>query len=152
MSIFCPKCGNENIDTSLFCSNCGSALNEHVAATNTEKSTNTIVAPNYILDWIWGLFKFEGRINRQRYWLYFLLQLIMLIPLLILGKVSEVFAILEAVFMFWTMFALTIKRWHDLNQSGWWSIVGIIPFVNLILGFIQGTEGNNQYGPDIVNV
>ncbi len=45
---------------------------------------------------------------------------------------------------------LTIRRLHDLGQSGWISIVNIIPIVNLILGlillFVPGQPFPNKYG------
>ena len=48
---------------------------------------------------------------------------------------------------------VTVKRWHDRDKSGWWSLVGSIPFIGQIWSFIElgllvGTRGPNQYGPD----
>jgi uncharacterized membrane protein YhaH (DUF805 family) len=45
--------------------------------------------------------------------------------------------------------AVTVRRLHDINKSGWWiliafTVVGIIP---LIYWYCQpGTPGKNQYG------
>jgi uncharacterized membrane protein YhaH (DUF805 family) len=44
-------------------------------------------------------------------------------------------------------FLFTIRRLHDINASGWWSILLIVPFVGLILMILPGTEGANNYGP-----
>jgi len=49
--------------------------------------------------------------------------------------------------------AVYTKRWHDRNKSGWWSLILLIPIVGPIwmlveLGFLRGTEGTNNYGPD----
>ena len=45
-----------------------------------------------------------------------------------------------------------IKRLHDTNLSGWFSLLLLIPYAGglfgLILLFIDGTKGPNQYGPD----
>ena len=45
-----------------------------------------------------------------------------------------------AIIMFsgavWALFALTIKRLHDLGHSGWWSALLLIPGVALILMII----------------
>ena len=44
-----------------------------------------------------------------------------------------------------------IKRLHDLNWTGWISVLTIVPIINLILGlilvFAPGTSGPNKYGP-----
>ena len=45
-------------------------------------------------------------------------------------------------------FIVTIKRLHDMNTSGWYSIFTIIPFVWLIFLFIPGTSGPNRFGDD----
>ena len=45
---------------------------------------------------------------------------------------------------------LTIKRWHDVDKSGWLTVLSFIPIVNfftaLFLWFAKGTNGKNQYG------
>ncbi len=47
---------------------------------------------------------------------------------------------------------VTIKRAHDRNHSGWFILLCFIPILNLWpaieLGFLAGTNGPNQYGPD----
>jgi uncharacterized membrane protein YhaH (DUF805 family) len=53
----------------------------------------------------------------------------------------------------WPTLAIYTKRWHDRNKSGWWSLILLIPFIGGIwmlveLGFLRGTEGPNNYGPD----
>lgn len=48
-------------------------------------------------------------------------------------------------------FICIIRRLHDLNWSGWLSMVGMIPFVGLVIFipvmFFKGTPGANKYGP-----
>lgn len=45
-----------------------------------------------------------------------------------------------------------IKRLHDINLSGWFSILFLIPYLNfiliLLLFLIDGTIGTNKYGAD----
>ena len=47
-------------------------------------------------------------------------------------------------------YALYTKRWHDRGKSGWWSLIGLIPFVGfwmvIELGFLSGDEYQNDYG------
>jgi len=55
--------------------------------------------------------------------------------------------------------AVTVRRLHDRDMSGWWYlgfiVAGMIPFIGLIasiallvLMFLPGTPGANRYGPD----
>lgn len=53
----------------------------------------------------------------------------------------------------WMGLALQVKRWHDRAKSGWMVLVNFIPVVGGIwalveCGFLSGTSGPNQYGPD----
>lgn len=41
---------------------------------------------------------------------------------------------------------LMIQRSHDMNLSGWWSIVAFIPLVGLFWLFKGGTPGANRWG------
>lgn len=54
--------------------------------------------------------------------------------------------------------ALTVRRWHDIGNSGWTILVlvlfGLIPFIGFLAGVIHfaamcwpGDKGRNQYGP-----
>lgn len=46
---------------------------------------------------------------------------------------------------------LSIQRLHDFNASGWWSIINVVPFANLVLYLVllimPGTQGSNRFGP-----
>jgi len=51
------------------------------------------------------------------------------------------------VVLFVIQFLLTIQRCHDLNTSGWVSLLILIPLVNLLFWFLPGTPGANRFGP-----
>ena len=46
---------------------------------------------------------------------------------------------------------LAIRRFHDINASGWWSATLLLPLGNLIavlvLAFKRGDETANRFGP-----
>lgn len=46
--------------------------------------------------------------------------------------------------------AVSARRLHDVDRSGWWLLLNLIPFIGFIIllfFFIQpGTEGDNRYG------
>lgn len=56
------------------------------------------------------------------------------------------------IVMMYSSIALQIKRWHDLDRSGWFTLLGFLPIVNLIYGVyvycVKGTTGDNQFGKD----
>jgi uncharacterized membrane protein YhaH (DUF805 family) len=53
----------------------------------------------------------------------------------------------------WIMLAGSVKRWHDLDKSGFWIFIAVLPVVGGLWEFIEagcsrGTRGPNRYGPD----
>ncbi|MES2320223.1 MAG: DUF805 domain-containing protein [Pseudomonadota bacterium] len=52
---------------------------------------------------------------------------------------------------FLIIFVLAKRRLNDMDHTGWWSLLIVIPFVNLIfflwLVFGAGDEGSNSFGP-----
>lgn len=48
--------------------------------------------------------------------------------------------------------ALLVRRFHDQNLSGWWVLLGFIPylggFILLLVMTFPGTSGPNRFGPD----
>ena len=48
--------------------------------------------------------------------------------------------------------SVTCRRLHDTNRSGWFLLLYFIPLIGLIwllvLCCLEGTEGENRYGPD----
>jgi uncharacterized membrane protein YhaH (DUF805 family) len=98
----------------------------------------------------------KGRTNRQKYFLQ------ILIPTFISvfgnalisdagGEAAGFGALLLLTGGILSIFPGT-RRLHDINASGWYLLLSLVPLVNFILGltllFKKGTEGPNQYGPD----
>jgi uncharacterized membrane protein YhaH (DUF805 family) len=56
--------------------------------------------------------------------------------------------LLGAVYVgyFVLLFELTVQRCHDMNWSGWLSLIALIPLVNLLFWFVPGTTGANRWG------
>jgi len=48
--------------------------------------------------------------------------------------------------------SVSVRRLHDLDRSGWWILLGLIPIVGWIIIIIwncsKGTPGPNRFGPD----
>jgi uncharacterized membrane protein YhaH (DUF805 family) len=68
----------------------------------------------------------------------------------IIAILMYVFSIAWAIWYFIEAFSLLIRRWHDLGQSGFLSLLSLVPGVNFIvlilLLALPGTKGPNQYG------
>jgi uncharacterized membrane protein YhaH (DUF805 family) len=105
------------------------------------------------------LFSFKGRIPRKTYWLWGVLALLLaglfLVLLLgILGIKDDTVERLVNVVLLWPALAVSVKRWHDRDKSGWWVLINLIPIVGSLWalvenGFLRGTEGPNRFGEDL---
>lgn len=107
-----------------------------------------------------SFFSFEGRLRRSG---YFLRAILLGIPAAILYALIEetydselvlFYGLLVFVlgFLIWMQY---VKRLHDINLSGWWSLLNFIPFVGSIFSFIvifiDSSRGPNKYGLDPKN-
>ncbi|MBT5073389.1 MAG: DUF805 domain-containing protein [Kordiimonadaceae bacterium] len=99
-------------------------------------------------------FSFQGRACRSEFWWWWLFNLI--IGLVIAGTAiaSRDNGILMGYYLvtFLPTLAVTVRRHHDGNRSGWWILLGLIPFIGVLVLFFlyisKGTDGPNIYGPD----
>jgi len=52
--------------------------------------------------------------------------------------------------LIWTSICLIIKRLHDRNHTGWWSLIFLIPLINLLLFLyiclFPGNKHSNRFG------
>jgi uncharacterized membrane protein YhaH (DUF805 family) len=107
------------------------------------------------------LFSFKGRVPRHIWWLYGVLALIgaglLAVTLLSIAGIDPLSAeSLVNVLLLWPALAVSIKRWHDRNKSGWWVLVGLLPLVGWIWvlienGMLRGTMGPNRFGEDLTD-
>ena len=99
----------------------------------------------------------RGRIPRRTFWLYGVLPLLGLNLLLsallsIAGMQSGHAETLVNRLLLWPVIAVSVKRWHDRDRSGWWVLILLIPVVGWLWalidnGFLRGTPGPNRFGP-----
>src|SRR3954467_12564321 len=58
-------------------------------------------------------------------------------------------AVAFVLFFIWAI-RVTVLRLHDMNRSGWWVLVTLIPYLgwvaSLVLMFMPGTSEDNDYG------
>lgn len=100
--------------------------------------------------------EFSGRARRKEYWFFFLFNFIVVMVLSVIDALLGVgiLGMLYALAVLLPAIGVTVRRLHDGDRSGWWILVGLIPFVGfivlLVFMVLPGTEGDNQYGPDPV--
>jgi len=110
------------------------------------------------IDWKDLLFSFDGRVNRGKFWLgvaaiYIVPWIIFVFGVMLDSAFLYWIGILVALIAIWPGIAISIKRWHDRGKSGWWIFIGFVPLIGPLwalieTGFLPGTPGTNQYGPD----
>jgi uncharacterized membrane protein YhaH (DUF805 family) len=129
---------------------------------------------------------FSGRSSRMEYWMFSLLLAIIAFVLVLIfaltagfkGMLSSdgsdpsamfsgsivIFSILSLIFVAAIIvpsIAVTVRRWHDMDKSGWmmllFIVLGMIPVVgilasiaNIVFMCLPGTSGPNKYGEDPV--
>jgi uncharacterized membrane protein YhaH (DUF805 family) len=104
------------------------------------------------------MFSFKGRSNRKEYFARSLLYIFIFVlsfsmPHIMLEKQLESYHATYLLgllcFLCFQDIALRARRLHDLNASGWWQLIVLIPFGQLLLIFLalkKGTPTANKYG------
>jgi len=99
--------------------------------------------------------KFDGRSGRDEFWWFFLANLIVGVVLSLLGQASTFFYIIYVIYglaLIIPSIAVGIRRLHDINRTGWWILIALVPLVGLIVLLVfyatAGDRGTNQYGPE----
>ncbi|HEX7709985.1 MAG TPA: DUF805 domain-containing protein [Sphingomonadaceae bacterium] len=116
-------------------------------------------------------FDFSGRSRRMEYWMFALLWFIIGVIFDIgvfasmpsaeamqagvapagLGIGAVIFGIFAAASLI-PAIAVTVRRLHDTDRSGWWWFIQLIPLIGaivmLVFMLLDGTPGPNRFGPD----
>jgi len=110
------------------------------------------------IDWVWLFTSFEGRINRGKFWAGVVVILVVEVILILLATAlnsTALWLLTGVVYLasIWATLALQAKRWHDRGKTAWWILIGFVPVIGPIwalieTGFLPGTPGPNEYGPD----
>lgn len=133
-------------------------MSEHQTETSTSHSdhqTSSLTVSQI-------LFSLDGRIPRSTYWFaslgsVFVFAIIGFIVAAFLSRTDideatvQFLGLLLALPLLWVQIAISVKRFHDRNKSGWWYLISLIPYLGALWllienGFLAGDEGLNQYG------
>ena len=96
---------------------------------------------------------FSGRARRKEYWMFFLFNVIILF---VLGFVEGFAGSAGIVSMLYSLgvlipsIAVSVRRLHDTDRSGWWLLIGLVPLIGaivlLVFMFQDSKPDENQYG------
>ncbi|MBO5062656.1 MAG: DUF805 domain-containing protein [Prevotella sp.] len=108
---------------------------------------------------------FSGRARRSEFWFFQLFCIIAIITAGIVGAVigaivggtesamtfGVILYYLCALALILPTLAVTVRRLHDIGRSGWWILIGLVPFIGAIIMLIfniTDSKPDNQYGPN----
>jgi len=110
---------------------------------------------------------FSGRSRRKEYWMFALFYTLVLLATLLvmglgaamsapaerpgaLGYVGFALMMLAILAFLVPSLAVQVRRFHDMDKSGWMVLLNLIPYVGgfvvLIMMMLEGTPGPNRYG------
>jgi len=115
------------------------------------------------MKWYFAAFKkyavLSGRAARREFWYFLLCNLIVWIFLAAVDWMAggfrdegypELFTELYGLVTVIPILAVSVRRLHDSELSGWWVLIGFVPLVGglvlLWLMALEGTPGSNRYG------
>jgi uncharacterized membrane protein YhaH (DUF805 family) len=104
---------------------------------------------------------FGGRSRRMEYWSFVVFNLVVVVVLAgidaLLGTFNSALGagLLSGIYglaAFIPFLTVTVRRLHDIDRSGWWILIYLIPLIGPVVLFVftlfDGTPGDNRYGPN----
>ena len=108
---------------------------------------------------------FSGRAPRSEYWWWLLAMIILFTVLALIDgaliapmvgmdafqpDAGQPLSLVVSLGLLLPNLAVTVRRLHDTDRSGWWILLGLIPVIGtivLLVFYVQpGTAGSNQFG------
>jgi len=98
---------------------------------------------------------FSDRASRSEYWYFLLFYNIgvfagVAIDTWIIGLPIIAWTFILATIL--PLLSVSVRRLHDLDRSGWWVLLDLVPLVGWIILLVwfctKGTDGPNRFGPD----
>lgn len=152
----CPECGNPASECVAVNGNQQQSNAAPTAATQVQAGNNVPPRSNDTMfkrDWahyiyecgamFWNSFttkyaEFSGRATRREYWSF------LLTSIFVTGTCP-----IAAIALIIPLLAVTARRLHDTNHSGWWMLV---PWAGWFLQFKRSDDGVNEYGEPSIDI
>jgi uncharacterized membrane protein YhaH (DUF805 family) len=104
---------------------------------------------------------FEGRARRKEYWFFALFNFLALVVLTVVDMAIGTFNEQAEIGLFGGIYllavlipsiAVTVRRLHDTDRSGWWILLNFIPVVGsiviMVFAVLDSQPGGNRFGPN----
>ena len=104
---------------------------------------------------------FSGRARRKEYWFFVLFNIIIALALTFIDFSTGLYDVESEVGLLGGLYSLavlvpsiavTIRRLHDTDRTGWWFLIAFVPIIGVIVLLVftvfDSTPGDNQYGPN----
>ncbi len=98
---------------------------------------------------------FTGRSRRTAYWMFVLFNIIISLALQFIDAAIGDGGLLNGLYSLAVLvpaIAVTVRRLHDTDRSGWWILIGLIPLIGAIVLIVfaaqDSTPGPNRFGPN----
>ncbi len=163
----CSSCGHTLPDNANFCEICGH-IQEHDSNDTTILTKGTYEPDIGLKE---NFFSYKKRLNRLRYIkrtvAIGIINVLLAVAISIIEVANNnnhnidisttvlilaVFIVTASIVVLTSSTMLQIRRFHDVDRSGWWVLTTFIPIVGIIPGiyllFAKGTVGDNRFGPD----
>lgn len=114
---------------------------------------------NWYLDVLKKYAVFNGRARRKEYWMFVLFNLIASVVLSFIDHLIGTFSAdasigllsgIYALAIFLPGLAVTVRRLHDTDRTGWWVLIGLIPLIGAVVLIVflafDSNPRQNQYG------
>lgn len=110
-----------------------------------------------LIDWFVKCLKnyanFTGRARRKEFWFFTLVYMIITTITIVLDLALKTYGVITGVFilaMIVPSISVAVRRLHDINKSGWYYLIQMIPMVGPILVLIwfatETKQESNQWG------
>ncbi len=108
---------------------------------------------------------YSGRAPRAEYWWFALLAGVVSLVAILLDRLlgtdkvlgvadvlgNGIIYLVVSLALLIPALAVSVRRLHDTDRSGWWMLLAIIPVVGLVVVvffLLKGTNDSNRFGPD----
>jgi uncharacterized membrane protein YhaH (DUF805 family) len=102
-----------------------------------------------------NVMNFEGRASQSAYWWYalatFAVNMVLYIFAIAIGSLGVTLLVyLLALVIGLSALSVAVRRLHDTDKSGWFILLGVIPFIGaiavIVLLALPGTPAPNRFG------
>lgn len=147
--MFCTKCGAKNPEDATFCYKCGNEMytdKTRPTVDDTTITTDEIVAEevNPLIDFWTNIVNFEGKMNRHNFWVaVFIMALINIVIVAVsYGTEAMILWYLYDLFFLIATLSASVRRLHDINKSGAYVLLNLVPLVGQVTLLIMLLQEN----------